>query len=114
MTKRETLKVAGKSIPVSNLEKIYYPKAGFTKGDVLAYYVKVAPVLLPHLKNRPLTLKRYPNGVDAPFFYEKECPKPRPPFVETFSVARHHESGSIEYCLVNNLPTHTQTDPNSF
>jgi bifunctional non-homologous end joining protein LigD len=105
MTKRETLKVAGKSIPVSNLEKIYYPKAGFTKGDVLAYYVKVAPVLLPHLKNRPLTLKRYPNGVDAPFFYEKECPKPRPPFVETFSVARHHESGSIEYCLVNNLPT---------
>ena len=100
-----TLEVEGKAVPVSNLEKVYYPKAGFTKGEMLAYYIKIAPVLLPHLKGRPLTLKRYPNGVEAPFFYEKQCPKPKPPFVETCHVARHHSPGDIEFCLVNNLPT---------
>jgi bifunctional non-homologous end joining protein LigD len=105
MTKKTTLKVAGKSLPVSNLDKIYYPKVKFTKGEVLAYYIKIAPFILPHLKGRPLTLKRYPNGVDAPFFYEKQCPKPTPAFVQTCQVARHHESGTIHYCLVNNLPT---------
>jgi bifunctional non-homologous end joining protein LigD len=105
MAKKTALEIEGKSVAVSNLEKIYYPKAGFTKGEVLNYYIKIAPVLLPHLKGRPLTLKRYPNGVDAPFFYEKQCPKPRPAFVKTATVARHHKEGSIEYCLVQNLPT---------
>jgi bifunctional non-homologous end joining protein LigD len=105
MAKSATLEVGGKSLPVSNLDKIYYPKAKFTKGEMIAYYIKIAPLLLPHLKGRPLTLKRYPNGVDAPFFYEKQCPRPRPAFVKTCQVARHHQPGSIEYCLVENLPT---------
>jgi len=105
MAKKTILKIEGKDIPVSNLDKVYYPETGFTKGEMLAYYIKIAPVLLPHLKGRPLTMKRYPNGVTAPFFYEKRCPKPRPPFVETARVARHHEPGSIQFCLVNNLPT---------
>ena len=105
MAKKTTLKVEGKELAVSNLEKVYYPKTGFTKGEMIAYYIKIAPHLLPHLKGRPLTLKRYPNGVDAPFFYEKQCPKPRPSFVKTASVKRHHEPGAIEYCLVENLPT---------
>jgi bifunctional non-homologous end joining protein LigD len=105
MKKKSTLQIEGEDIPVSNLDKVYYPKTGFTKGEMLAYYVKIAPLLLPHLKDRPLTLKRYPNGVDAPFFYEKQCPQPRPPFVETYEMERHHRSGKIEYCLVNNLPT---------
>ena len=105
MPHKTTLEVDGWEVPVSNLDKVYYPKTGFTKGEMLAYYIKIAPVLLPHLEDRPLTLKRYPNGVEAPFFYEKQCPKPRPPFVETAKVARHHEPGVIEYCLANNLPT---------
>ncbi len=105
MPKNATLEVDGKQVPVTNLDKIYYPKAKFTKGEMLAYYIKIAPVLLPHLEGRPLTMKRYPNGVEAPFFYEKQCPKPKPPFVETCSVARHHKSGDIQFCLVNNLPT---------
>jgi bifunctional non-homologous end joining protein LigD len=105
MPKNATLNVEGKDVPVTNLDKIYYPKAGFTKGEMLAYYIKIAPVLLPHLKDRPLTMKRYPNGVEAPFFYEKQCPKPTPPFVETCQVARHHKPGSIQFCLANNLPT---------
>ena len=105
MPKKTTLTIEGKEVPVSNLEKVYYPKAKFTKGEVISYYIKIAPVLLPHLERRPLTLKRYPNGVDAPFFYEKQCPKPTPAFVKTCQVARHHEPGSIQFCLVNNLPT---------
>ena len=105
MAKKTALDIEGKSVAVSNLEKVYYPKAGFTKGEVLKYYIEIAPVLLPHLKSRPLTLKRYPNGVDAPFFYEKQCPKPHPSFVKTFAVARHHKEGEVEYCLVQNLPT---------
>jgi len=105
MAKHATLTVDGKSVPVSNLDKIYYPKPGFTKGEMIAYYIKIAPLLLPHLKGRPLTLKRYPNGVEAPFFYEKQCPRPKPSFVKTCRVARHHEPGSIQYCLVDNLPT---------
>jgi bifunctional non-homologous end joining protein LigD len=105
MAKGATLNVEGKDVPVSNLDKLYYPKVGFTKGEMLAYYIKIAPVLLPHLRDRPLTMKRYPNGVEAPFFYEKQCPKPTPPFVETTQVARHHKPGSIQFCLANNLPT---------
>jgi bifunctional non-homologous end joining protein LigD len=105
MKTQSTLEVEGKEVPVSNLDKVYYPKAGFTKGEMLNYYIKIAPLLLPHLKGRPLTMKRYPNGVEAPFFYEKQCPRPRPPFVETCAVARHHKPGSIQFCLVNNLPT---------
>ena len=105
MTERSSLKVAGKTVPVSNLKKVYYTKTGFTKGEMIAYYMQAGLVLLPHLKGRPLTLKRYPNGVDAPFFYEKQCPRPRPAFVKTTKVARHHEPGQIEYCVVENLPT---------
>jgi len=105
MTTKTTLKIEGKAVPVSNLDKVYYPGTGFTKGDMIAYYIKIAPALLPHLKGRPLTMKRYPNGVNAPFFYEKQCPKSHPSFVKTCRVARHHESGSVDYCLVNNLST---------
>src|ERR1700685_3581551 len=105
MTERTSLKVGGKTVPVSTLKKVYSPKTGFTKGEMIAYYMQVAPVLLPHLKGRPLTLKRYPNGVEAPFFYEKQCPRPRPAFVKTTKVARYHAPGQIEYCVVENLPT---------
>jgi len=105
MAKPAVLAVAGKKIAVTNLNKIYYPQVGFTKGEVIDYYIRIAPLLLPHLKGRPLTLKRYPNGVEAPFFYEKQCPRPKPPFVETCRVARHHQPGDIHFCVVNNLPT---------
>ncbi|HST30526.1 MAG TPA: ATP-dependent DNA ligase, partial [Chthoniobacterales bacterium] len=74
MSQKAELVVKGKKLSVSNLDKILYPKVGFTKGQVIDYYIKIAPVLLPHLKDRPLTMKRYPNGVDKEFFYEKNCP----------------------------------------
>ncbi len=78
--------IQGKRVPVSNLDKVLYPKPGFTKGQVIDYYIRIAPVLLPHLRDRPLTLKRYPEGVEGFFFYEKRCPAHRPNWVATAPI----------------------------
>lgn len=100
-----TLKVGNKTIEVSNLNKVLYPAAGFTKGQVIDYYIRIAPVLLPHLKDRPLTLKRYPNGVDKEFFYEKRCPSHRPPWVRTAHIWSEGNNDYVDYCLAQDLPT---------
>jgi bifunctional non-homologous end joining protein LigD len=105
MADKAELMVAGKKLPVSNLNKVLYPKAGFTKGQVIDYYIRIAPVLLPHLKDRPLTMKRYPNGVDAQFFYEKNCPAHRPAWVKTAKVWSHGNQRDMHYCLAQDLPT---------
>jgi bifunctional non-homologous end joining protein LigD len=78
MSKKVEIQVEGKKLIVSNLEKVLYPETGFTKGQVIDYYIRVAPVLLPHLRYRPITLKRYPDGVEGFFFYQKQCPSHRP------------------------------------
>ncbi|MEO6033675.1 MAG: non-homologous end-joining DNA ligase [Verrucomicrobiota bacterium] len=103
---RETeLDVGGKRLQVSNLNKVLYPKAGFTKGDVIDFYIKISPYLLPHLDHRPLTMKRYPNGVEAEFFYEKKCPSHRPPWVNTAKVWSEGNQADIYFCMANDLPT---------
>ena len=89
----------------SNLDKLMYPRAGFTKGHVIDYYTRIAPVLLPHLRARPLTLKRYPNGVEDKFFYEKRCPSHRPEWVRTAPVWSGRNEGDIDFCLCEDLPT---------
>jgi bifunctional non-homologous end joining protein LigD len=83
---------------VTNPDKVMYPEPGFTKGQVIDYYQRIAPVLLPHLKDRALTLKRYPNGVDQKFFYEKNCPSHRPDFINTITVPA--KEGKIDYCTI--------------
>jgi bifunctional non-homologous end joining protein LigD len=80
-----------------------YPRAGFTKAQVIDYYVRISPVVLPHLKDRPLTLKRYPEGVDHEFFYEKQCPSYRPGWVKTARVQTTNKV--VNFCLANNLST---------
>jgi bifunctional non-homologous end joining protein LigD len=105
MPNKSELVVKGKKLSVSNLDKVLYPKVGFTKGQVIDYYIKVAPVLLPHLKDRPLTMKRYPNGVDKPFFYEKNCPTHRPNWVKTAKVWSEGNDRYMHYCLAQDLPT---------
>ena len=105
MPDKAQLVVNGKKLSISNLNKVLYPKAGFTKGQVIDYYVRVAPVLLPHLKDRPLTMKRYPNGVDGEFFYEKNCPSHRPSWVKTAKVWSEGNQRDMHYCLVQDLPT---------
>ncbi len=105
MSTKSALTVAGKSLAVSNLDKVLYPEVGFTKGQVIDYYIRIAPVLLPHLKGRPITLKRYPDGVNGFFFYEKQCPAHRPEWVKTAPVAAKREGGKIDYCMLNDLPS---------
>ena len=105
MSTKTILEVEGKKLPVSNLDKVLYPKAGFTKGQVIDYYIRIAPVLLPHLRDRPLTMKRYPNGVEAPFFYEKNCPAHRPKWVKTAKVWSEGNNRTMDYCLAQDLPT---------
>src|SRR5213596_1238529 len=82
-----------------------YPATGFTKGQLIDYYTRVAPYVLPHLHGRPLTLKRYPDGVDGQFFYEKQCPSHRPDWVETAAIWSRHNKRNIDFCLANDLPT---------
>src|SRR5215472_5113741 len=105
MSKKAELIVDDRKLQVSNLDKVLYPKAGFTKAQVIDYYIRIAPVLLPHLKDKPLTLKRYPNGVEEPFFYEKRCPSHRPPWVNTATVWSRHNEADINFCLINDLPS---------
>ena len=105
MSDKAELIVEDRKIQVSNLDKVLYPKVGFTKGQVIDYYIRVAPVLLPHLKDRPLTMKRYPNGVDAEFFYEKNCPSHRPKWVKTAKVWSESNNRVMNYCLAQDLPT---------
>jgi bifunctional non-homologous end joining protein LigD len=94
---------AERNVPVGNLQKVFYPKSGFTKGQVIDYYKEIAPALLPHLKDRPLTLKRYPNGVEGPFFYERRCPDYRPKWMGTATLHSSQHNGPIDYCVINNL-----------
>jgi bifunctional non-homologous end joining protein LigD len=105
MPEKAELIVEGKKLSVSNLNKVLYPKVRFTKGQVIDYYIRIAPVLLPHLQDRPLTMKRYPNGVDGEFFYEKNCPSHRPTWVKTAKVWSEGNKRMMNYCLANDLPT---------
>src|SRR5436305_633638 len=105
MPDKAELIVDDRKIQVSNLDKVLYPKVGFTKGQVIDYYIRIAPVLLPHLRDRPLTMKRYPDGVDGEFFYEKNCPSHRPKWVQTAKVWSEGNERTMHYCLANDLPT---------
>jgi bifunctional non-homologous end joining protein LigD len=96
---RVEVEVEGRRLSLSNLDKVLYPEVGFTKGQVIDYYTRVAPAVLPHLRDRPLTLKRYPNGVDGQYFYEKRCPSHAPEWV------RREQYQGIEYCVCDDLPT---------
>jgi bifunctional non-homologous end joining protein LigD len=97
------VKVDGKTLRLSNLDKVLYPEVGFTKGQVIDYYTRITPVLLPQLKDHPLTLKRYPNGVNEKYFYEKQSPSHRPDWVKTVAVPARGRT--IDYTLANDLPT---------
>jgi bifunctional non-homologous end joining protein LigD len=100
--------VGNRELTLSNLSKVLYPETGFTKGQVIDYYTRIAPVMLPHLKNRPFTFKRYPDGVEGKFFFEKNAPKHRPSWVKTVqlpSPGSTKNRTTIDYALTNDLPT---------
>ena len=100
--------VDGRHLTLSNLTKVLYPEAGFAKGEIIDYYSRIAPVLLPHLADRPLTVKRYPNGVDGSFFFEKNAPNGTPSWVRTITLpvpgsTKNRET--IDFVVVEDLPT---------
>jgi bifunctional non-homologous end joining protein LigD len=99
------IELEGRTLKLTNLDKALYPQTGFTKGELIDYYASVAPVLLPHLIGRPLTLKRYPDGVDSEHFFEKQCPKHRPEWVQTTPVWSESNGREVDYCLCQDLPT---------
>jgi bifunctional non-homologous end joining protein LigD len=105
---RQTVQVGDRRLQISNLEKILYPQTGFTKGEMLDYYARVAPVLLPHLAGRPLTRKRYPNGVDGQSFFEKNAPRGTPDWVRTVTLpvpGSTKNRDTIDFVVVDGLAT---------
>jgi len=103
--KRVEVDVLGRTLSLSNLDKVLYPAAGFTKGHVIDYYTRIAPYVLPHLQGRALTLKRYPNGVEAQYFYEKNAPSHRPDWVKTATIPIRTDGRTIDFVLADDLPT---------
>jgi bifunctional non-homologous end joining protein LigD len=105
-TARHTeIEVQGRTLRLSNRAKVLYPQTGLTKGQMVDYYTAIAPALLGHLAGRPVTLKRYPNGVEGQHFYEKRCPAHRPEWVQTASIWSGRRRERIDYCLIEDLPT---------
>ena len=102
---REHVEVDGRELALSNLKKVFFPENGFTKGEVIAFYSEIAATVLPHLRDRPLTLKRYPDGVEGEHFYEKNAPSHTPSWVKRFAVPRSEGGGHIHYILCNDKPT---------
>ena len=97
--------VDGRELSVSNLDKVFYPQSGFTKGQLIDYYVRIAEAMLPHLRGRPLTMRRFPNGVEGKSFFEKHVPSHAPKWVNTVIVPASDGNEAIAYAVVDDLPT---------
>ena len=97
-----TVEANGRRVALTNLEKVYFPQLGLTKGDLLRYYAAIAPTLVPHIDGKAIVMKRYPDGVTGKFFYMKRAPSPRPDWVQTCAI--EHGSGSvIDFAVVDDL-----------
>ena len=107
MGETRTVEVDGRELRLTNLDKVLYPEVGFTKGEMVDYYAKVAPAIVPHLNGRAVTLRRFPEGVEDldSAFFEKRCPKHRPKWVKTTRVQAGPNAGKIDFCVCDSLPT---------
>lgn len=99
----QTVEIDGRSVKLTNLDKVLYPDDGFTKGEILDYYARIAPVMLPHLAGRPVTFIRYPDGVDTPGFFAKHAPAHRPSWIRTADIAATSSGKQVEYVLIDDL-----------
>jgi bifunctional non-homologous end joining protein LigD len=107
VAKSQVVEVDGRELKLTNLDKLLFPEAGFTKGEMVDYYAKVAAAMVPHLSGRAVTLRRFPEGVDDldSAFFEKRCPKHRPKWVKTTTVVAGPRSGKIDFCVCDGRPT---------
>ena len=99
------LEIDGKGLTLTNLDKVMYPETGFTKGQVIDYYKEIAHCILPHIKDRPITMKRFPNGIGGEYFYEKAAPSHTPAWAKTFEVPSNRKNSFINYILINDVAT---------
>lgn len=97
--------IGGRELSVTNLEKVLFPSTGFTKGQLIDYYVRIASVMLPHVRERPLTMKRFPDGVEGKSFFEKHIPSHAPEWVQSVDVSASDGKDDIPYAMANDLPT---------
>jgi bifunctional non-homologous end joining protein LigD len=97
--------IGGRELSVTNLGKVLFPQLGFTKGQLIDYYVRIAPAMLPHIRERPLTMKRFPDGVEGKSFFEKHIPSHAPDWVHSVNVPSNEGRDVIPYAMVNDLPT---------
>ena len=103
-TDNVALDVEGRDVRLTNLRKLFWPERGITKGDLIQYYADVAPVLLPHIRDRAMVMKRYPHGAGGPFFFMKRAPTPRPEWIRTHAI--HHGSGNIiDFPVIDDVPS---------
>ena len=98
------LNIAGREVRLTNLRKPFWPERGITKGDLIQYYADVAPVLLPHIRDRAMVMKRYPHGAAGPFFFMKRAPVPRPPWIRTCDI-EHGSRGVIDFPVIDDVPS---------
>jgi bifunctional non-homologous end joining protein LigD len=107
VAENRVVEVDGRELKLTNLDKVLYPEAGFTKGEVVDYYAKIAPAIVPHLNGRAVTLRRFPEGVDDldAAFFEKRCPKHRPKWVKTARVEAGPHAGKIDFCVCDSRAT---------
>src|ERR1700735_2231693 len=105
MAKSTRTTIDGRELSVSNLDKVLFPQSGFTKGQLIDFYVRVAPVMLPPLRERPLTMKRFPDGLEGKSFFEKHIPSHAPEWVASVDVSASDGQDVIPYAMVNDLPT---------
>lgn len=100
---RAEFDVGGRRLSIGNLERVIYPEPGVTKAELLRYYTRIAPVMLPHVRERLLHMHRYPEGVDGPRFWQKECPEHKPEWVPTAGVWSRDKQQEICYCVLNEI-----------
>lgn len=103
--KNITISIEGIILSLTNLDKVFWPEEGYTKGDLISYYLKISPYILPHLKNRPLTLKRYPGGINGEHFFQKEAGSYFPEWVKTTPIYSDITNKVIKYMVCNNVAT---------
>src|SRR3954447_6395620 len=97
--------IEGRQLPIRHFDRVVFPQAGTTKAELLDYYVRIAPAMLPHLRDRLLHMHRYPEGVEGPRFWQKDCPSHRPAWVATTPVWSRDKRADINYCVVDSLAT---------
>ncbi|MGF7184081.1 bifunctional non-homologous end joining protein LigD [Desulfitispora alkaliphila] len=98
------LQVEGKNVSVSNLDKLFWSELNLTKGDMIDYYIRISPYLLPYIKGRPFSMKPYPQGISGESFYQKECPREAPPWLSRTPIPSKRK-GVVNWCVINDLPS---------